>query len=358
MSGSKAKLSTEAIHEAQQYDVINGKKRLRPQMAYAWAHRVTLDIIGLAGLGHEFDAIRNPHGPLVEAYHLMFGSEGPLFYWTSIGLNISVRWALKLPVPQFIRLRRAVATVQTLVEDLVSNKKDKSESIESVDIASVMIRSGQFSDSDLVDQMKTFLAAGHETTASALTWAIYLLCLHPDVQTWLRAEIRENVPDLFSAEAGVDADLIDGLPYLNAVCNEVLRFMPSVPMTMRRALEDVEICGQYVREGTHIVIAAWAVNVSHELWGEDAHLFDPDRWLRHNNGGADSNFSNLTFIHGARSCIGKSFAKSEFLCLLMAWIGRFQVHFEGEEPLPKDIIGWVTAKPGHRLPVVFEEVEA
>lgn len=340
--------------------MVDGKKQPQPQGVFAWAHRVTLDIIGLAGIGYDFNAVKNPNSDLVKAYDSMFGSEGPLFFWTSIGLDISLRWVLKLPIPEVLRLRRAAETIHALVEDLVAkkNREMAEKNDRSVDIASVAIRSGQFSDDDLVAQMKTFLAAGHETTSSALNWAVYLLCLHQDVQTRLREEIREKVPDLWRAE--VDADLVDRLPYLNAFCNEALRFIPSIPMTMRVALEDLEICGQSVRKGTHIIVAAWAVNASRGLWGEDALVFNPDRWLpegQANTGGAESNFSNLTFIHGPRSCIGKSFAKGEFLCLIMAWVGRLRMRFEGE-PLPLDVMGWATAKPRDGLPVIFEEVKS
>jgi cytochrome P450 len=88
--------------------------------------------------------------------------------------------------------------------------------------------------------------------------------------------------------------------------------------------------------------------------------FNPDRWLAKGHaqtGGAPSNYANLTFLHGARSCIGKDFAKSELVCLLAVWVGRFEMSFpDGKIPEP-DIEGYVTAKPKTGLPIVFKEVE-
>ena len=94
-----------------------------------------------------------------------------------------------------------------------------------MDILSVALESGGFTDENLIDQLMTFLAAGHETTASAMTWAAYLLAKHPEVQTRLRAEIRENLPSISDTDTTVSSVDIDRLPYLTAVCNEVLRYL-------------------------------------------------------------------------------------------------------------------------------------
>ena len=86
-----------------------------------------------------------------------------------------------------------------------------------LDILSVAMESGGFSDEDLVNQLMTFLAAGHETTASALSWAVYVLCKYPDVQKRLRSEIHEQIPAALEDGGQVSSTEIDHLPYLNAV---------------------------------------------------------------------------------------------------------------------------------------------
>jgi len=111
-----------------------------------------------------------------------------------------------------------------------------------VDILSVALSSGKFSDEDLVDQLMTFLAAGHDTTASALTWAIYILSRYPNVQDRLRQEVRARLPAIDSETAVASVD-IDRMPYLNAVCNEVLRTYSPVAQTVRDAARDTTIQG-------------------------------------------------------------------------------------------------------------------
>jgi cytochrome P450 len=194
-----------------------------------------------------------------------------------------------------------------------------------------------------------------------MTWAIYMLCLKPEIQTRLRKEIRENLPSMM--ESAPDANItntdIDNLPYLNAVCNEVLRYYAPVPMTMREASVDTTILGQKIPKGTTIMLVPAATNKDKAYWGEDAQEFDPERWLSsesatgvNNNGGAKSNYNFMTFLHGPRSCIGQSFAKAEFAVLLAAWIGRFEFELNNKEEMDEskmEIKGAVTARPANGL---------
>ena len=177
--------------------------------------------------------------------------------------------------------------------------------------------------------MMTFLAAGHETTASSFTWAVCMLCQRPEMQTRLREEVQSHLEVSLDRDAknAITPSEIDDLPYLNAICNEILRLFPPVPLLYRVAAENNTILGQYIPKGTAIILPPWAVNANKELWGNDASEFDPERWMRPgtaHTGGADSNYSFLTFLHGPRSCIGQGFAKSELACLLAAWVATFE----------------------------------
>lgn len=226
------------------------------------------------------------------------------------------------------------------------------------DIISVALSSGAFSDEKLVDNMMTFLAAGHETTASALTWAVYMLCQNPAAQTKLREEIHSHIPSL-TTDQKITSEIIDNMPYLHAVCNETLRVWSPVPLTLREAANDATILGQFVPRGTKVILAPWAVNYSTELWGPDAAEFKPERWMasgQANAGGASSNYAFLTFLHGPRSCIGNKFAVAELACLLAALVGHFE--FEKTDPDEKiDIKGGVTARPKDGMNITVKEVE-
>ena len=201
-------------------------------------------------------------------------------------------------------------------------------------ILSVAIESGGFTDEGLVNQLMTFLIAGHETTASALSWAICMLCKHPEVQSRLREEVRSLLRDPRFPTSSISSNDIDSLPYLNAVCNEVLRLYSPVPVTVRVAAEDTTLVGHSIPKGTTIFISPWATNANKEFWGEDAADFNPDRWLgegKANTGGVETNYAFLTFLHGPRSCIGQSFAKGEFACLLAAWTGTLETRFANSD---------------------------
>jgi cytochrome P450 len=149
------------------------------------------------------------------------------------------------------------------------------------------------------------------------------------------------------------------MPYLNAVCNEVLRYYGPVPLTLRIAACDTSIQGRFVPKGTQIMIVPWAVNKSEALWGDDALTFDPERWMPKGDGdkhaasgGAASNYAFMTFLHGPRSCIGQSFAKAEFACLLATWVGRFQMELNNMEEMDEskvEVRGGVTAKPSNGM---------
>lgn len=321
-----------------------------------WSSRATLDIIGVAGMGQDFGALSNPENELNMTYRSIFaGNRGAQLVQLLLGML--PHWlAVALPLKRNDEIGQAVSTVKGVARALIADKRAKMEKGESkqVDILSVAMESGGFSDEDLVNQLMTFLAAGHETTASAMAWAVYLLCKHPESQTRLRQEIRAEL-DL---NGQISSTVIDRLPYLNAVLNETMRIFPPVPLTLRETAHDTTIQGHFIPAGTTVVICPWAVNTSTHLWGPDARSFNPERWLgagRANTGGADSNYAITTFLHGPRSCIGKDFAKAEFACLVAALVGRFELEFEnGDWEL--QIQGGITSRPKGGLNIKLREV--
>jgi cytochrome P450 len=326
-----------------------------------WASRATLDIIGIAGLGQDFGAIRDPDTVLNKTYRTVFKPSRQAAMLNMLNLFLPMWFVSRLPIKRNGEIEAAAAVIRSSCRQLIRAKKEKLEKHEltDVDILSVALESGGFSEENLVDQLMTFLAAGHETTATAMTWAVYMLCLNPEVQSRLRDEIRGSLPSLNESE-NVTSQQIDNMPYLQAVCSEVLRYFPPVPLTLRDAGKDTVILGHKIPKGTRVLLIPWAINKSEELWGPDARKFNPDRWLNNPNGGANSNYSLLTFLHGPRSCIGQRFATSEFACLLAAWIGRFKFELNDERELDENnlvIKGGVTARPAKGMYVKAKVIE-
>ncbi|KAL8703504.1 MAG: hypothetical protein Q9201_003314 [Fulgogasparrea decipioides] len=322
----------------------------------SWASRATLDIITEAGMGYDFDAIQNPNNELSIKYREIFEPSGQARVLGLLGFFVP-GWLLRaLPVKRNNTIRQAAATIRRLCRQIIHETKARMNSEKNrtqKDIVSVAIESGGFTDENLIHQMMTFLAAGHETTATAMTWAIYELCQNLDLQARLRGEVRANLPSLDSPEFDSIATVPDKLPLLHAVCNEVLRTHPPVALTVREAGINTSILGTYIPAGTKIIIAPAAINISRDLWGPDAKSFKPERWLKPgqtNTGGSTSNYAFLTFLHGPRSCIGQQFAKAEFAALLAAMVGRFEMELENPDR-EIEIQAGLTSRPKGGLPV-------
>lgn len=159
------------------------------------------------------------------------------------------------------------------------------------------------------------------------------------------------------------ATTLERLPLLNGIANETLRLYPTVPVTVRHAVRDTSLLGRHIPEGSDVVLSPWATNRLKSIWGEDAEEFNPERWINkadntpNNSGGADSNYSFLTFLHGPRSCIGQNFAKAELRCLIAAFVGRFEWDLETKVEDVKPA-GVITIKPQNGLTVRVKVVGA
>jgi cytochrome P450 len=175
--------------------------------------------------------------------------------------------------------------------------------------------------------------------------------------------MHQNIPDPRSlSDPSFDIPgLLESLPYLNAVCKEVLRLYPTLPLSARYAIRDTFIGSSPIPKGTTIFVVPWATNRDPKLWGADADAFRPERWLDTPNGGADSNYSFVTFFHGPRSCIGQNFARAELRALVAAFVGEFEMQMANPDEKIR-VGGTVTSKPvdGMRLrltPVLRKNVE-
>ena len=299
-----------------------------------WSVRVSLDIIGLAGMDFDFETLKDPNNEykeLSEIYrNIMSRAPPPAFNWIGVLLNyVDHRVLYWLPekrnstlTKSFWGLRRqAGGIIDARKEKMIRDKTDDGRK----DIISMALRSGMFSTDMLLDHVMTSIAVGHITTSMTFDWCMYQLTLNPEWQTRLREEIRAMLP---GGMENVDASNIESLPWLNAICSETLRFYPPLPLTTRVAVRDTKILDTRVPSGTTVVYCADAINHDKTLWGSDAHIFDPERWMgpgRAATGGAKSNYAFLTFSAGPKNCIGQAWERAELACLVAATIGRFQI---------------------------------
>ena len=175
------------------------------------------------------------------------------------------------------------------------------------------------------------ILAGHETTATALFWSLYLLALDPATQEELAAEVK-GVAINAAAE-------VEQLKFTRAVIDEAMRLYPPAFLIARAALGLDTIAGMPVRKKDIILIAPWLLHRHEKLW-RDPNAFVPSRFM---TGTPPDRFAYLPFGVGARVCIGAHFALVEAVLALAKLIGAFRVSMVDKAPVMP--VGVVTTQP-------------
>ena len=181
---------------------------------------------------------------------------------------------------------------------------------------------------ELRDNLLAFLVAGHETTALALSWALYLIALDERVQDRLIAEARQALNgDLASG------DHLGQLGYTRQVIEEAMRLYPPGGILSRTATEPDILCGREVRPGDTIVLPIYALH-RHEMWWDAPHQFDPGNFAPE-KAKARNRYLYLPFGAGPRVCIGLNFALIEAQIILASLMARYRFErVEGRAPVP------------------------
>lgn len=204
----------------------------------------------------------------------------------------------------------------------------------------------RFASAEMVDQVAIFFLAGHETSASALAWALYLLALYPDIQDRVAAEVA-GLPDnpTFSE--------VSRLKFTRDVFRETLRLYPPVPMMVRENTCPEDFRGRKVTPGAQVVLSPWHQHRHERLWA-NPDGFDPDRWQTP-EGRESSRAAYMPFSAGPRVCTGAGFAMVEGPLLLALLIRTFRfARIEGRDPVPVAHLT-VRAKDGIPLQVSRRE---
>ncbi len=337
MFATKAQQRTASWHDGARLD-------MHREMA-----TLTLQIVGetLLGLDLTTEAPQVREG--LEAALEEFGANAFALPSASTGLRrrIEAR-ALRStgPAPSAERAeagrRELHQLVDTILDQRRANPTDDRGDVVSALIAASQERDG-LTDQEVHDHVITLLLAGHETTANALSWTLYLLGRHPDVQKRLQAEADElggRLPTF---------DDISSLTYTRAVISEGIRLFPPAWMLGRELSVDLTIGDWQVPAGT--VVATSPLLLHHDRrWWPDPESFDPDRWLDERRD-AVPKYAYLPFGTGPRSCIGEQFAWTEAIIVLAVLAGRW--HFDvdaGYVPQPQYR---VTLRPGNGVPMTL-----
>ncbi len=174
------------------------------------------------------------------------------------------------------------------------------------------------SDAELVDNVLTIVDAGHETTALALTWALYLLACDEAAQTRVAEEARAVLGD---RDAGPDD--VDKLVFTKQVIQESMRLYPPVAAMGRNALEDTVVSGLKVEKGAQVLLGVYPLH-RHERWWSEPETFEPDRFSPARSEGRHR-FQYVPFSAGPRICIGATFAMAEAQIILASLMRDFRI---------------------------------
>ncbi|MCV2881071.1 cytochrome P450 [Actibacterium sp. XHP0104] len=215
--------------------------------------------------------------------------------------------------------RKTAAQIRALIGELTQNRmQDIAAGTAPDDLATKIMTTPDpetgacFDTAEMVDQVAIFFLAGHETSASALAWALYLLAMHPQAQDRVAAEARAFAADPTFAN-------LSKLRFTRDVFREALRLYPPVPMMVREATQPERFRDRDVPKGSQIVLSPWHLHRHERLW-DNPDGFDPDRYAAE-NGKACLRTAYMPFSAGPRVCTGAGFAMVEgplMLALILA----------------------------------------
>ncbi|KAJ7499744.1 cytochrome P450 [Mycena latifolia] len=309
---------------------------------------VTLDIIGTVGFGYDF----GPNSPEGQAILGAWRADVEFFksfpgFLAPIILGIAP-WVTKLPIKEL----QEDGTAKKVIHQVGRRMLQDPPNLDGTDMFSILVQESwqgrlkpdgerRLDDATLLDNILTFFMAGFETTAGTIQLILHDLAQHPDVQAKLRQEIL--------AADSSEIDVIESLPYLDAVTREGLRLHPSARDTHRIAMHDDVIPLKHpvtlsngatvtsipVKAGDGFTIPFLVLNTDPTVWGPDAAQFVPERWLPggsnpptdslpHGPWGSVSNFAD-----GPRHCIGWRLAVQEIKLIVGAIVKNFELRDTG-----------------------------
>ncbi|KAG7441569.1 cytochrome P450 [Guyanagaster necrorhizus] len=306
-----------------------------------WMNRISMDSIGIAGFSHDFGAI-NGKPQVFDAVDL---SAGATFFAFTVMVATVFPVILRLPSKRKGGLAEMKRVFSSIADQLLSKAKEhKNEEDKSV--MGLLLKS-ETDDANIHMSREEIIAqvclsiSGYETTSISLTWALIELCRNVDIQNKLRKEAVQ-----YGNSDPTWEHVNSSLPYLDAIVHETLRMHPPVFETTRMATEDdilplstpvmtksgETVNSLFIAKGTVITTPIGTLNRSEQFWGPDAKEFKPERWLEDSAPRAKEIQGHrhlLTFIDGPRTCLGKTFALTEFKAVLFVIVRNFAFEFPG-----------------------------
>jgi cytochrome P450 len=308
------------------------------------AYQLTLEILGMFAFGFDFgsDNGKNDTIPLHRAFVTVLEK---INEFTRNPLRLLTR---KLPFPSNTSYWAGLNAIETAAKAAI-DKRIRDGNNCGRDLLDLILHAaksdGKKLDSSLiVENLQTLLFAGHDTTASALSWAVYLLATHPDEEKKLVEEFRSL------ESTNPDFQELSSLPFLDAVVKETLRLYPGAGF-VREPLTDVQLGNYDIPKGTDIIVFPYIIHRNEKLFHRP-YQFDPSRWLSAQaRASAPESMGWLPFSLGLRNCIGAQVAKLELKVALHLLFTRYR--FEAADDLhgPPRVALYMTLVPNY-MPLI------
>jgi cytochrome P450 len=243
-------------------------------------------------------------------------------HWAQAYAEQIVRLPPWVPTPGNLRFKRALGTLDELVRRIIGERR--ATGVDEGDLLGMLMAARDedngtgMNDTQLADEVKTLVLAGHETTANALAFALHLLALHPEEQRRVQREA--------DAVLGTKDVRFEDLPRLEAaerVVQESMRLYPPAWCFERDAIDDDTLSGTFVPKGSVVAVCPYALHRSEAYW-ERPDAFEPDRF-RPERVAARPKQAYLPFGDGPRVCIGRAFAMMEAKIILVTIAQRYRV---------------------------------
>lgn len=256
-----------------------------------------------------------------------------------------------VPHPASRQMRRAAQEMRTALSDIIDRRRRSADG--GTDLLARLLdarhpETGEpMTHDQLINNLSTLLEAGHETTAKALTWTLYLLARAPDWQQAVREEVRR-----VAGSEPISADHIDKLAITTRVLKEAMRLYPPVPVVAREASEPLQLGGISVTAGTQVVVPIFAIHRHRKYW-DDPDRFDPNRFLPEREAKLPRT-QFMPFGAGPRICIGQSFAMVEAVTLLATFVRGARFDWDGvysPEPVSR-----ITLRPRDGMPLTVTPI--
>lgn len=252
------------------------------------------------------------------------------------------------------KLKEAIKSIDCLAGELIKHRREAGFSTQKDLLSRFM---GTITDDKyLRDIVISFLLAGRDTVAAALTSFFWLVAKHPEVESAIRAESDRVMGPTTQRIARFDE--MRGMHYLQAAINESMRLYPPVQFDSKFCQEDDTLPdGTFVKKGTRVTYHPYAMGRMERIWGPDCLEFKPERWLENGVFRPVSPFKYPVFQAGVRVCLGKELALVEMKSVALSLIRRFDIRVAKPSQTPQFVPG-LTATVKGGLPVMIQERKA